>query len=112
MDTTPATCSGSGDIVNKDNHDNLVQKDCHSTSCDGADSGLGNVKTLGQMASPPTLIKLKQHELDLSKTFQLWPVSAETTLKNSEDAKFLQSMKTDRVATFGGVDTILFKKQH
>ena len=38
---------------------------------------------------------------DLEKTFRLWPENAEELIKNEQDRKFLQSMKSDRVATFG-----------
>ena len=52
----------------------------------------------------------------LHKTFPLWPQNAETVMTNEEDIKFLKSMQTDRVATFGGLDqkqiTKLKKCQH
>ena len=49
----------------------------------------------------------KQLEIEntkLQKTFQLWPIDAEKLIKNEEDRKFLESMKTVRVATFGSGD--------
>ena len=41
---------------------------------------------------------------DLEKTFKLWPENAEELIKNEQDRKFLQSMKSDRLATFGCFD--------
>ena len=44
---------------------------------------------------------------ELSKTFCLWPDYAEKMIKTGEDQKFLESMKTDKVATFGCFDVKL-----
>ena len=43
----------------------------------------------------------------LNKTFQLWPANVETLINNEEDKRFLESMKTDRSATFGSHDRVL-----
>ena len=53
------------------------------------------------------LIKPKK---DLEKTFKLWPENAEELIKNEQDRKFLQSMKSDRLATFGCFDMKLAQK--
>jgi hypothetical protein len=52
-------------------------------------------------SSPGVVAKLKDVENDLQKTFPLWTRDAEQVMTNQEDIKFLQSMKTDRVASFG-----------
>jgi len=49
-------------------------------------------------------VKLKEAEIELSKTFPIWAKDAEKIMKNKEDIEFLQSMKTDRVASFGSHD--------
>ncbi|ELT90425.1 hypothetical protein CAPTEDRAFT_197441 [Capitella teleta] len=49
--------------------------------------------------SASTLKKLEDAKKMLSKALQLWPKDVEHLL-NSEDCKFLQSMKTDRKATY------------
>lgn len=54
-----------------------------------------------------TIAKLQHHDEELSKTFQLWPRSAEKKIRIPEDVSFLQSMQTDRKASFGGVDSVL-----
>jgi hypothetical protein len=59
--------------------------------------------------SASTLKKLEDAKKMLSKTLQLWPKDVEHLL-NSEDCKFLQSMKTDRKATFGAVDDNLDRR--
>src|SRR6218665_2936168 len=46
----------------------------------------------------------------LASTFQLWPPNVETLIKNKEDCSFLQSMKTDRAASFGPFDKALAQK--
>lgn len=52
-----------------------------------------------------TKAKLKvEVENELKKTFPLWAKDAEDCMKNQDDIKFLQSMKTDRVASFGCYD--------
>ena len=59
---------------------------------------------------PSCLARLRREEIQLKKTFPLWPQNVELLLKNSEDVKFLQPMKTDRIATFGSKDAVLVKK--
>lgn len=54
-----------------------------------------------------TVAKLEQMETELSKTFALWPPNAEELIQNPEDLAFLNSMKTDRIATFGSFDKVL-----
>jgi hypothetical protein len=61
--------------------------------------------------SSANMVKLQHNDDELSKTFQLWPNSAEKTITNPEDVKFLQSMQTDRKASFGGVDSVVDGKQ-
>ena len=48
--------------------------------------------------------KLDQYKLDLEKTFPLLNSKAESLIKNEDDLHFLQSMKTDRVASIAGFD--------
>jgi len=48
--------------------------------------------------------KIKETEIELGRTFQIWAQNAEVIIKNEEDLKFLQSMKTDRAASFGSWD--------
>ena len=43
----------------------------------------------------------------LRTTFRLWTANAEMTIKNTEDLAFLRSMKTDRAASFIGLDAKL-----
>ena len=59
---------------------------------------------------PSCLARLRREEIQLKKTFPLWLQNVELLLKNSEDVKFLQSMKSDRIATFGSKDAVLVKK--
>ncbi|ELU15241.1 hypothetical protein CAPTEDRAFT_202292 [Capitella teleta] len=59
--------------------------------------------------SASTLKKLEDAKKCCQKTLQLWPKDVEHLL-NSEDCKFLQSIKTDRKATFGAVDDNLDRK--
>ena len=40
----------------------------------------------------------------LDKTFSVWKKDALTMIKNKYDQIFLDSMKSDRVGSFGGVD--------
>ena len=47
---------------------------------------------------------------DLKTTFVLWPKNVEQLITNEEDKAFLQSMMSDRVASFGCKDNILKKK--
>ena len=61
---------------------------------------------------PNCLARLRTEEIQLKKTFPLWPQNVVLLLKNSEDVKFLQSMKTDLIATFGSKDAVLVKKSN
>ena len=58
---------------------------------------------------PVTLAKLEQIETKVDKTFQLWPANAQKLIKDPEELQFLQSVKTDREATFGSSDMVLAK---
>jgi len=55
-------------------------------------------------SSPSAQNKLAEAEADLMKTFPIWAKNVESLIKNEEDLEFLQSMKTDRVASFGSHD--------
>ena len=60
---------------------------------------------------PKTIKQLEEAQADLDKTFQLWPsANAEQLIRNTEDLKFLQSMKMDRTASFGPCDVALAQK--
>lgn len=59
---------------------------------------------------PATLNKLKCMETELNKTFQIWPSNAADLISIPEDLQFLESMKTDRLATFGCTDKLLSDK--
>ena len=49
----------------------------------------------------------------LSKMLSLWPINADQLIKNSENLLFLQSMKSDRLSTFGPRDKQFAQKfQH
>ncbi len=48
--------------------------------------------------------QLEKMECRLDATFPLWPPNVEKLIDNPEDLVFLDSMKTDRVATFGVLD--------
>ena len=50
--------------------------------------------------------KLEKETKFLEKTFPLWPKNAKNQITNEDDIKFLQSMKTDRIAIFGSFDRI------
>ena len=50
--------------------------------------------------------KLAKEQENLDKTFKLWPDNVEE-LVNDKDLLFLESMKTDRAASFGSLDTKL-----
>lgn len=54
-----------------------------------------------------TIAKLTSMDEMLRMTFRLWPANAETIIKNPEDLAFLRSMKTDRAASFSGLDAKL-----
>uniref|UniRef100_UPI00358EEBE8 uncharacterized protein n=1 Tax=Myxine glutinosa TaxID=7769 RepID=UPI00358EEBE8 len=62
--------------------------------------------------SPSTLAKLQTMNERLDKTFGVWTKDAMTNIKNEEDRVFLESMKSDRVASFGGVDKKKVDKDH
>lgn len=49
--------------------------------------------------------KVAREEEELNKTFCIWPNNVEELVKNEEDLIFLESMKTNRVASFGNLDT-------
>ena len=57
--------------------------------------------------SPGVLGKVQKAMTELSTTFRLWPDNTEKMIKTEEDQKFLESIKTDRVATFGCFDAKL-----
>lgn len=65
---------------------------------------------INRRSAPNSLNKLKKMEEMLAQTFPLWPANAEQLIKNPEDVAFLQSMKTDRLATFGPRDKVLAAK--
>jgi len=73
-----------------------------------------NAKNIGipskRRNNPTSLKKVKEMEEQLAKTFPLWPGNAESLIKNTEDLCFLQSMKEDRLATFGSRDKVLENK--
>ena len=52
------------------------------------------------------MLELEKETKLFQKTFPLWPKHANNQITNEEDIKFLQSMKTDRIATFGSFDRI------
>lgn len=56
------------------------------------------------------IAKVQKMKETLYKTFALWPCNAEQLIKNTEDLRFLESMKTDRAATFGSRDKLLSSK--
>jgi len=56
------------------------------------------------------IARVQEMEETLSKTFALWPCYVEKLIKNTEDLRFLESMKTDRAATFGSHDKLLASK--
>jgi hypothetical protein len=60
--------------------------------------------------TPATKQKLEENQQMLASTFQLWPPNVESLVKNEEDLAFLQSMKSDRVASFGVFDKLLAQK--
>ena len=51
--------------------------------------------------------KLAKEQENLDKTFKLWPDNVEELVNDKEDLLFLESMKTDRAASFGRIDTKL-----
>lgn len=61
-------------------------------------------------SSEASLSKVKAIEAKLRTTFRLWPVNAERLMRNQEDIQFLQSMKSDRQASFGCFDKTLADK--
>ena len=62
---------------------------------------------VARRSAPSTIAKLTAMDEKLRTTFRLWPANAEMTVKNAEDLAFLHSMKTDRAASFSGLDTQL-----
>ena len=65
---------------------------------------------LKRRSTPASQKKVKEMEDRLTLTFPLWPTNAESVMKNTEDIQFLQSMKSDRLATFGSHDKVLAAK--
>jgi hypothetical protein len=61
-------------------------------------------------STPGALEKVQKMEEKLFQTFLLWPADAEQLIKDPDDRAFLQSMKTDRIATFGPCDNVLAAK--
>ena len=59
---------------------------------------------------PFVLNKLKCMEIELNKTFQTWPANVTKLVTLPEDLQFLESMKTDRLASFGSRDIVLSNK--
>ena len=55
--------------------------------------------------------KVKKMEAKLLETFAVWPNNVDFLIKNPEDFAFLNSMKTDRKATFGPFDKISNAKE-
>ena len=51
--------------------------------------------------------KLAKEQENRDKTFKLWPDNVEELVNDKEDLLFLESMKTDRAASFGSLDTKL-----
>ena len=62
---------------------------------------------LKRRSTPNCIYKVQAMKAQLAKTFPLWPANVEQTLKNTEDLCFLESMKTDRLATFGSREQVL-----
>ena len=54
--------------------------------------------------SPNSLAKLQSMNEHLITTFGAWKKDASALIKNKEDHTFLESMKSDRAASFAGVD--------
>jgi len=61
-------------------------------------------------STPATVKLLQQMQVKLAETFCLWPANVEQCINNCEDLSFLQSMKGDRLATFGPRDKVLTAK--
>jgi hypothetical protein len=66
--------------------------------------------SVDRRSSECTKGKLETEEVELKKTFQLWPENVQHLVTNEEDLMFLESMKTDRKASFGALDTAEKKK--
>jgi hypothetical protein len=60
--------------------------------------------------TPATQNKLLEMQSMLATSFQLWPANVDSLMNNDEDLAFLQSMKTDRAASFGVFDKALAQK--
>ena len=56
-------------------------------------------------AMPYVMDRVENAKKKLEETFTLWKPDAESIMTNKEDILFLQSMKTDRSASFGSFDT-------
>ena len=56
---------------------------------------------VSRRSAPSTEKKMQDMHEKLERTFVLWPQNAELIMKNREDILFLESMKTDRAASFG-----------
>ena len=57
--------------------------------------------------SDNAILSVAAAEEKLNKTFKLWPQNLFDLVKNEEDVLFLNSMMTDRVASFGSFDAVL-----
>jgi len=57
-----------------------------------------------------TQCKLEEMQSKLASTFQLWPKNVDSLIKNAEDLAFLNSMRSDRAASFGAFDKTLAQK--
>ena len=62
---------------------------------------------VARRSSEASTKKLTAMEEKLKTTFPLWPLNAEKLMKSQEDIQFLQSMKSDRQASFGCFDKAL-----
>ena len=65
---------------------------------------------INRRTTPASITKVNQMEMKFMETFPLWPNDASSHIKNPEDLAFLESMKTDRCATFGCQDKLLADK--
>jgi len=60
--------------------------------------------------TPAAQCKVEQMQSKLASTFQLWPKNADSLIKNAEELAFLNSMRSDRAASFGAFDKALAQK--
>lgn len=65
---------------------------------------------INRRSTPASVKSIQQMKVTLAETLRLWPANAEQRIKNTEDLRFLESMKTDRLATFGPCDKVLAAK--